>query len=106
MSEAVIYARLRATTRVVGTSLEVFTPKGEWVRLWSVYPQKKASTRAIREAFDTRLRQEARDAAASWSEARLNGLQDAADKLAENYGPQRRRWITALLKARQQPRPV
>ncbi len=100
MSEAVIYKRLRETTRVVGSVMEVFTPRGEWVRFAGLRPGVMVGSRAARDGFDTHLRREAAKAAAEWDERKLNGLQDAADKLSGNYGPQRRRWIATLLRAR------
>ena len=99
MSEAVIYRRLRETTRVVGSVMEVFTPRG-WVRFATLMPWVKAGSRAARDGFDTHLRREAAKAAVEWDEQKLHGLQDAADKLSGNYGPQRRRWIATLLRAR------
>lgn len=101
MSERVIYSRFRATTRIVGTKMEFFTPKGEWVVGLTALWDKTMSPRMLREGFDSKLREMARDAAVSWSEARLNGLQDAADKLEGNYGAARRRWIAKLMKARE-----
>jgi len=101
MSEAVIYKRLKETTRVVGSVMEVFTPRGEWVRFAGLMPGVKAGSRAARDGFDTHLRREAAKAAVEWDERKLNGLQDAADKLEGKYGAARRRWITKLMKARE-----
>ena len=101
MSEAVIYSRFRATTRIVGTRMEFFTPQGEWVVGLTAHWGNVMSARMLREGFDCKLRDMAREAANSWSEARLNGLQDAADRLEGKYGPQRRRWIAKLMRARE-----
>jgi hypothetical protein len=81
--------------------MEVFTPRGEWVKFASLMPGVKAGSRAARDGFDTHLRREAARAAQEWSERKLNGLQDAADRLSVNYSAARRRWIAKLMKARE-----
>jgi hypothetical protein len=104
MSEAVIYKRLKLTSRTVGHTIEVYTPTGRWIRIGDVFlpgDAKKPSPRQIKEAVETWIRGTVKTIAETWTEARLNALQDAADRLEENYHPARRRWIAALIRARE-----
>jgi acyl-CoA reductase-like NAD-dependent aldehyde dehydrogenase len=102
MSEAVIYKRLKLTTRIFGNTIEAYSPAGRWERVGSIpLATARTSARAIREAVDNWLRATAKTATETWPEGRLEGLQDAADRLEENYHPARRRWIAALIRARE-----